>query len=45
MPSILCFYEIDHSVVETNSADMFPFIGSVPHKEGQWIAAGFAGHG
>jgi hypothetical protein len=33
------------SAVETNSADMFPFIGSVPNREGQWMAAGFAGHG
>lgn len=24
---------------------MFPFIGPVPHREGHWIAAGFAGHG
>jgi hypothetical protein len=24
---------------------MFPFVGAVPHHDGQWIAAGFAGHG
>lgn len=38
-------YDADYVTVETNSADMFPFIGSVPHREGHWIAAGFAGHG
>jgi glycine/D-amino acid oxidase-like deaminating enzyme len=31
--------------VETSSADMFPFVGAVPDHDGQWIAAGFAGHG
>lgn len=31
--------------VQTSSADMFPFIGAVPNREGHWIAAGFAGHG
>lgn len=35
----------DYWIVETNSADMFPFIGSVPNREGNWMAAGFAGHG
>jgi len=35
----------DQSVVETSSADMFPFVGAVPEHDGQWIAAGFAGHG
>ena len=24
---------------------MFPFVGAVPDHDGQWIAAGFAGHG
>jgi hypothetical protein len=24
---------------------MFPFVGAVPEHDGQWIAAGFAGHG
>jgi len=37
--------DTDCCTVETNSADMFPFIGSVPNREGQWMAAGFAGHG
>lgn len=31
--------------VETSSADMFPYIGPVPSREGHWMAAGFAGHG
>jgi hypothetical protein len=35
----------DPHTVETNSADMFPFIGSVPNRAGHFIAAGFAGHG
>jgi hypothetical protein len=35
----------DSLTVETNSADMFPFIGSVPNRAGHSIAAGFAGHG
>jgi len=33
------------NVVETSSADMFPFVGAVPDHDGQWMAAGFAGHG
>ena len=24
---------------------MFPFVGAVPNKDGQWMAAGFVGHG
>ena len=35
----------DDNTVETDSADMFPFIGRVPRRSGHWIAAGFAGHG
>jgi hypothetical protein len=35
----------DADTVETSSADMFPFVGAVPEHDGQWIAAGFAGHG
>ena len=35
----------DQDTVETSSADMFPFVGAVPDHDGQWIAAGFAGHG
>jgi hypothetical protein len=35
----------DQDAVETSSADMFPFVGAVPDHDGQWIAAGFAGHG
>jgi hypothetical protein len=35
----------DPHPVETNSADMFPFIGPVPNRAGHFIAAGFAGHG
>ncbi|ODN73188.1 hypothetical protein L202_07749 [Cryptococcus amylolentus CBS 6039] len=31
--------------VETSSIDSFPFIGPVPNKPGQFVAAGFAGHG
>lgn len=32
-------------LVETSVADGFPFVGSVPNREGHWIAAGFNGHG
>jgi hypothetical protein len=35
----------DQDAVETSSADMFPFVGAVPDHHGQWMAAGFAGHG
>jgi hypothetical protein len=35
----------NQNIVETSSADMFPFVGAVPDHDGQWIAAGFAGHG
>lgn len=31
--------------VETESADSFPFVGAVPHRDGHFIAAGFVGHG
>ncbi|KAK8096276.1 hypothetical protein PG999_014298 [Apiospora kogelbergensis] len=31
--------------VETTSADGFPFVGAAPSHAGQWVAAGFAGHG
>ncbi|KAF3042582.1 hypothetical protein E8E11_002494 [Didymella keratinophila] len=31
--------------VQTSSADGFPFVGSVPDRDGHFIAAGFAGHG
>ena len=31
--------------VQTSSADGFPFVGSVPNRDGHYIAAGFAGHG
>ena len=37
--------QADCCTVETNSADNFPFIGSVPNRDGNWMAAGFAGHG
>ncbi|KAF2252731.1 nucleotide-binding domain-containing protein, partial [Trematosphaeria pertusa] len=33
------------SGVESSSADGFPFVGSVPERQGHFIAAGFAGHG
>lgn len=32
-------------LVQTETADSFPFVGPVPHREGHFIAAGFAGHG
>ncbi|KAK8875327.1 FAD dependent oxidoreductase [Apiospora arundinis] len=31
--------------IETTSADGFPFVGPAPRHPGQWVAAGFAGHG
>lgn len=31
--------------IETSSIDSFPFVGAVPKRENQWMAAGFAGHG
>ncbi|KAK8036366.1 hypothetical protein PG991_001503 [Apiospora marii] len=31
--------------IETTSADGFPFVGAAPQHPGQWITAGFAGHG
>ncbi|TYJ54196.1 hypothetical protein B9479_005122 [Cryptococcus floricola] len=31
--------------VAAESTDSFPFIGPVPNKPGQYVAAGFAGHG
>jgi hypothetical protein len=31
--------------VQSSSADGFPFVGSVPNRDGHYIAAGFAGHG
>ncbi|KAH7093660.1 FAD dependent oxidoreductase-domain-containing protein [Paraphoma chrysanthemicola] len=31
--------------IETSSADGFPFVGPVPGREGQFINAGFSGHG
>lgn len=31
--------------MQTESADAFPFVGTVPQRPGHFIAAGFAGHG
>lgn len=31
--------------MQTSSADAFPFVGPVPHRDGHYMAAGFAGHG
>jgi hypothetical protein len=33
------------SVVETSTADSWPFVGPLPDHDGQFIAAGFCGHG
>ncbi|KAK5105869.1 hypothetical protein LTR62_001956 [Meristemomyces frigidus] len=33
------------SGIETFSADGWPFVGSLPNRDGQFIAAGFVGHG
>jgi len=38
-------HQLIASVVETWSADAFPFVGPVPNRPGHYIAAGFAGHG
>jgi hypothetical protein len=43
--SIKVLEALTRDAVETSSADMFPFVGAVPEHDGQWIAAGFAGHG
>ncbi|GIZ43973.1 hypothetical protein CKM354_000718200 [Cercospora kikuchii] len=31
--------------IESGSADSFPFVGPVPGRQGQFMAAGFVGHG
>ncbi|KAK5130847.1 hypothetical protein LTR08_001619 [Meristemomyces frigidus] len=31
--------------VDSSSADSFPFVGPVPNRDGNFIAAGFSGHG
>jgi len=38
-------YNTDCWVVTASSVDQFPFVGSVPNREGHWMAAGFVGHG
>ena len=38
-------YDTDCWVVTASSVDQFPFVGSVPNREGHWMAAGFVGHG
>lgn len=35
----------DWTAVQTETADDFPFVGTVPQRPGHFIAAGFAGHG
>lgn len=32
-------------LVQTETADDFPFVGLVPDRPGNFMAAGFAGHG
>jgi hypothetical protein len=38
-------YHTDCCIVTASSVDMFPFVGPVPNREGNWMAAGFVGHG
>ena len=39
------FLSADLVVVMGYTSDGFPFVGSVPEKPGQYICAGFSGHG
>ena len=36
---------INSASVQTKTADAFPFVGPLPGRDAQFIAAGFAGHG
>lgn len=37
--------KVDKCAVESTSIDSFPFVGRVPKRDGQFVAAGFSGHG
>ncbi|KAJ5537465.1 hypothetical protein N7494_006944 [Penicillium frequentans] len=37
--------EFFQSWVESTSIDAFPFVGGIPNRDGQFVAAGFSGHG
>lgn len=37
--------KIDKCAVESTSIDSFPFVGRIPKRDGQFVAAGFSGHG
>ena len=35
----------DNLTVDSMSIDAFPFVGDIPNRDGQFVAAGFSGHG